>query len=228
VETLHETIAGLFGAELTRVTAPDGELAYEVLPSELLTVAQRLRDEPLLRFEMLVDVAGVDYLTYGEDEWKTNIASTTGFSRGVSHAAAVATGDGRRFAVAYQLLSITHNQRLRLRVWCEDALDPSVDSLTGIWASADWFEREAYDLFGILFRNHPDMRRLLTDYGFIGHPFRKDFPLIGNVEVRYDPAQKRVVYEPVTIEARTLVPRVIRHDNRYDAALRSTPAAGGK
>jgi NADH-quinone oxidoreductase subunit C len=228
VEALAAVIAGLFGEELIRVTAPDGELAYEVRASELLAVTQRLRDEPPLRFEMLMDVAGVDYLGYGEDEWKTEIASTTGFSRGVSHNAAVATGDGRRFAVAYQLLSITHNHRLRLRVWCEDALDPAVESLTGVWASADWFEREAYDLFGILFRNHPDMRRLLTDYGFIGHPFRKDFPLIGNVEVRYDPAQKRVVYEPVSIEPRTLVPRVIRHDNRYDAALISAPPGGGK
>src|ERR1017187_6471144 len=115
--------------------------------------------------------------------------------------------------------SIWHNQRLRLRVWCDEIEDPLVDSLTGIWASADWFEREAFDLFGILFRGHPDLRRILTDYGFIGHPFRKDFPLIGNVEVHYDPQLKRVVYAPVSIEARTLVPRVIRHDNRYDPAL---------
>ena len=116
---------------------------------------------------------------------------------------------------------------LRLRCWCELADEPAIDSVTGVWASADWFEREAFDLFGILFRGHPDLRRLLTDYGFIGHPFRKDFPLIGNVEVRYDPVQKRVVYEPVTIEERTLVPRVIRHDNRYEAALKSVPPATG-
>ncbi|HEY2419319.1 MAG TPA: NADH-quinone oxidoreductase subunit C, partial [Steroidobacteraceae bacterium] len=122
-------------------------------------------------------------------------------------------------AVVSQLLSVTHNQRLRLRVWCEEIEDPVMDSLTAVWASADWFEREAFDLFGILFAGHPDLRRLLTDYGFIGHPFRKDFPLIGNVEVHYDPQLKRVVYAPVSIEPRTLVPRVIRHDNRYDPAL---------
>jgi NADH-quinone oxidoreductase subunit C len=220
VEALAGTINSLFGDQLNSVAAPVGELAYEVRASELLPVAERLRDEPQLRFEMLMDVAGVDYLGYGQEEWKTEVASTTGFSRGVSRGPVVTIGAERRFAVVYQLLSLTHNQRLRLRVWCEDALDPAVDSVTGIWSSADWFEREAYDLFGILFRDHPDLRRLLTDYGFIGHPFRKDFPLIGNVEVRYDPAQKRVVYEPVSIEPRTLVPRVIRHDNRYDAALK--------
>jgi NADH-quinone oxidoreductase subunit C len=125
--------------------------------------------------------------------------------------------------VVSQLLSITHNQRLRMRVWCEELEDPVVDSLTGIWASAEWYEREAFDLFGILFRGHPDLRRILTDYGFIGNPFRKDFPLSGNVEVRYDPQLKRVVYEPVSIEPRTLVPRVIRHDNRYDPALHDLP-----
>jgi len=128
----------------------------------------------------------------------------------------------------YQLLSLTHNRRLRLRCWCEGEEDPAVDSLTGIWASANWFEREAFDLFGILFRNHPDLRRLLTDYGFIGHPFRKDFPLIGNVEVRYDAERKRVVYEPVSIEPRTLVPRVIRRDNRYEEALKSVPTGGAR
>jgi len=129
-------------------------------------------------------------------------------------------GVGQRFAVVYQLLSITHNARLRLRVYCPSDEQPMVDSVCDIWASANWFEREAFDLFGILFKGHPDLRRILTDYGFIGHPFRKDFPLIGNVEVRYDEAKKRVVYEPVTIEPRTLVPRVIRHDNRYEAALK--------
>jgi NADH-quinone oxidoreductase subunit C len=129
----------------------------------------------------------------------------------------------KRFAVTYNLLSVRHNRRLRMRVWCEEIEDPMVDSVTPIWAAADWFEREAFDLYGILFRGHPDLRRLLTDYGFIGHPFRKDFPLIGNVEVRYDPQLKRVVYEPVSIEPRTLVPRVIRHDNRYSPALQDVP-----
>ena len=141
-------------------------------------------------------------------------------SRGVNRgAAAEGRQSGERFAVVVQLLSITHNQRLRLRGFCADDAEPIIDSLVDGWASANWFEREAFDLFGILFRGHPDLRRLLTDYGFIGHPFRKDFPLIGNVEVRYDPAKQRVVYEPVSIEPRTLVPRVIRQDNRYDPAL---------
>jgi NADH-quinone oxidoreductase subunit C len=126
---------------------------------------------------------------------------------------------GTRFAVVVHLLSVAHNRRLRLRAFCADDSEPMIDSLVGIWASANWFEREAFDLFGILFAGHPDLRRILTDYGFIGHPFRKDFPLIGQVEVRYDPAKQRVVYEPVSIEPRTLVPRVIRDDNRYDPAL---------
>ncbi|HUY84291.1 MAG TPA: NADH-quinone oxidoreductase subunit C, partial [Steroidobacteraceae bacterium] len=174
------------------------------------------------RFEVCVDVCGVDYLDYGRTEWKTSGATATGFSRGVARggrADAPAPEPGRRFAVAYHLLSVSLNQRLRLRVYCADDEQPMVDSVTGIWASANWFEREAFDLFGILFRGHPDLRRILTDYGFIGHPFRKDFPLIGNVEVRYDPEKGRVVYEPVTIEPRVLVPRVIRHDNRYDPQL---------
>ena len=129
-----------------------------------------------------------------------------------------AVAPGRRFAVVYHLLSISLNQRLRLRVFCADDAAPMVDSVTGIWAGANWFEREAFDLFGILFKGHPDLRRLLTDYGFIGHPFRKDFPLSGNVEVRYDPEKGRVVYQPVSIDPRVLVPKVIRHDNRYDPA----------
>ena len=195
------------------------EITAEVASAELLAVALLLRDTPALQFAMLIDVAGVDYLDYGATDWRTEEATYTGFSRGVDSAAGHTLRGDRRYAVAYQLLSLTHNRRLRLRVWCEAGDEPAVDSLTGVWASADWFEREAFDLFGIMFRGHPDLRRILTDYGFIGHPFRKDFPLIGNVEVRYDPVQKRVVYEPVTIENRTLVPRVIRRDNRYDPAL---------
>jgi NADH-quinone oxidoreductase subunit C len=134
----------------------------------------------------------------------------------------------RRFAVVYQLLSIAHNQRLSLKVWCDAADEPAVDSLVDVWASANWFEREAYDLFGILFRDHPDLRRILTDYGFIGHPFRKDFPLIGNVEVRYDEAQKKVIYQPVSIEPRILVPRVIRHDERYDPVIGGAASGAAK
>jgi len=179
-----------------------------------------------LRFEMLMDVAGVDFLDYGRAEWQTQAATHSGFSRGVNRGATRAYVPGARYAVVYQLLSITCNTRLRLRAKCEGGDEPIVDSLVGVWASADWFEREAFDLFGILFRGHPDLRRLLTDYGFIGHPFRKDFPLIGNVEVRYDPEKQRVVYEPVTIEPRLTVPRVIRDDNRYAPALKDGRADG--
>jgi len=197
-----------------------GEASFEVAAADLLEVARVLHDDPGLGFDMLIDVAGLDFLDYGRTEWKTQSATGSGFSRGVNRAAGHTLSAGRRYAVAYQLLSVAHNERLRLRVWCEDNEEPAVDSLTGVWASANWFEREAYDLFGIQFRGHADLRRILTDYGFIGHPFRKDFPLIGNVEVRYDPSQGRVVYEPVSIEPRTLVPRVIRDDNRYDPGLK--------
>ena len=209
---------------LTRVTNAVGELTYEVRAAELLKAAAALRDT--LKLEQCMDVCGVDYLEHGRAEWKTENATLSGFSRGVARGMS-SGGDealGRRFAVVYHLLSISRNFRVRLRVFCEDDAHPAVDSVTGIWASADWFEREAFDLFGILFKGHPDLRRILTDYGFIGHPFRKDFPLSGNVEVRYDPEKRRVVYQPVTIEPRTLVPKVIRHDNRYDPQLTNAPA----
>jgi NADH-quinone oxidoreductase subunit C len=202
-----------------------GEITLTLPPATLLQVAQALRDEPDLRFEMLMDVAGVDYLAYGVDEWTTDQATRTGFSRGVEEksfgrfsfedAPPPLKHEGPRFAVVYQLLSISRNERLRLKVYCEDNEAPVVDSVTNVWASANWFEREAFDLYGILFDGHPDLRRILTDYGFIGHPFRKDFPLIGNVEMRYDPEQGRVIYQPVTIEPRVLVPKVIRDDHRY-------------
>jgi NADH-quinone oxidoreductase subunit C len=198
-----------------------------VRPADLLQVATTLRDGAGLKFEMCMDVCGVDYLEHGRAEWKTQQATLSGFSRGVAHGM-TSGGDevpGRRFAVAYHLLSIALNQRLRLKAFCVDDVQPMIDSVTTIWASADWFEREAFDLFGILFKGHPDLRRLLTDYGFIGHPFRKDFPLSGNVEVRYDPEKGRVVYQPVSIEPRVLVPKVIRHDNRYDPALTTAPVA---
>jgi NADH-quinone oxidoreductase subunit C len=206
---------------LLRVPSLPDELCYEVEPSNLKQVALTLRDDPGLCFESLMDLAGVDYMDYAKTEWKTYTASNSGFSRGVNRNAPRAPHDGARFAVAYNLLSVTNNQRLRIRARCEDAEDPIIDSVVDIWPAATWFEREAFDLYGILFTGHPDLRRILTDYGFIGHPFRKDFPLIGNVEVRYDVEKKRVVYEPVSIEPRTLVPRVIRHDNRYDAALKT-------
>jgi NADH-quinone oxidoreductase subunit C len=219
IDELATRIGAVLGDRVRRYGALADEFAIEVAARDLLPVAQMLRDDPQLRFEMLIDLAGVDYLDYGRAEWRTFSATATGFSRGVNRTAPHTLAGNKRFAVVSQLLSVTHNQRLRLRAWCEEIEDPVMDSLTSVWASADWFEREAFDLFGILFPGHPDLRRLLTDYGFIGHPFRKDFPLIGNVEVHYDPQLKRVVYAPVSIEPRTLVPRVIRHDNRYDPAL---------
>ena len=232
LENQAATLLARFGSALERVPSRCGELTFEVPASQLLVVCRALRDEPDWSFEQLVDLTGVDYLDYGRAEWKTESASYSGFSRGrsvyVSRYAEAGGGERteRRFAVVYHLLSVTRNRRLRLRCWCEDAEPPMLDSVERIWKAADWYEREAFDLFGILFRGHPDLRRLLTDYGFVGHPFRKDFPLIGNVEVRYDPAKGRVVYEPVSIAPRTLVPRVIRDDNRYDAALKDPPRHG--
>ena len=222
-------LAGSIEAQLReaaqRLPSLPGDLAYEVKPEALLTVCRTLRDAPELRFEMLMDLAGVDYLHHGRDDWETESATRSGFSRArVARASAPDPAMPGRFAVVYQLLSITHNTRLRLHVKCPDTQEPTVDSVIDVWASANWFEREAFDLFGILFRGHPDLRRLLTDYGFIGHPFRKDFPLIGNVEVQYDPQRKRVVYQPVSIVPRVLVPKVIRHDHRYDPALRDPEA----
>jgi NADH-quinone oxidoreductase subunit C len=172
-----------------------------------------LRDE--FGFEQLMDLCGIDYSTYGQADWDTQQATRSGFSRGVSPAIHQEKPKHySRFAVVYHLLSIQHNQRLRVRAFIDH--DPiRIDSVIPVWSVANWFEREAFDLFGILFDGHPDLRRILTDYGFVGHPFRKDFPVSGNVEMRYDPEKKRVVYEPVSIEPRVLVPRVIRSDNRY-------------
>jgi len=218
---LRERFEGLI--DDCRVTF--GEVTLDIPPAQLLTVAQALRDEESFHFEQLMDVAGIDYLEYGIDEWATQEATSEGFSRGVEKASfgrftfddapAGPRHQGARFAVAYHLLSLRHNRRLRLKVFCADEDFPMVPSVTGIWNSADWYEREAFDLYGIVFDGHPDLRRILTDYGFVGHPFRKDFPLIGHVEMRYDPEQERVIYEPVSIEPRVLVPKVIRQDNRY-------------
>ena len=202
-----------FANDLLDCDCDRGEITLHVVADQLKAVCLRLRDE--YRFEQLMDVCGVDYSEYGGSSWETKQSTEFGFSRavdGIGHSEPV--GDGYRFAVVYHLLSIQHNQRVRVKVRL-DAETPVVESMTDIWNSADWFEREAFDLFGILFNGHKDLRRILTDYGFVGHPFRKDFPLIGNVEMRYDPEKKRVVYEPVSIEPRTLVPRVIRDDNRY-------------
>ena len=211
-------------ARVTGIRA--GIPSLDVQPEKWLEVCRILRDEEVFAFEQLTDLCGVDHLGYGQDEWETESATTGGFSRGVE-----GLGPGRfdwasrpeadtieqRFAVVVHLLSIRNNKRIRLRVFAKDEGMPVLPSLVDIWAAADWYEREAFDLFGIVFEGHPDLRRILTDYGFVGHPFRKDFPLVGNVEMRYDPEKGRVVYQPVSIEPRVLVPKVIRDDSRYSS-----------
>jgi len=195
-----------------------GELTLVVPSEHWPQAAQTLRDHKDFAFAQLTDVCGLDFAAYGKSEWETVEASASGFGRGVERGVELAVDDPRRFAVVYHLLSLVHNRRLRVRVFAEvqaNGEPPMVDSVVGIWPAANWFEREAFDLFGILFRGHPDLRRILTDYGFVGHPFRKDFPISGHVEMRYDPQLGRVVYEPVSIEPRVLVPKVIRTDSRY-------------
>lgn len=223
-ETLASRIDGRFGEQMRRVPSTCGELTYELDKDDLIEIATALRNEADFGFEMLMDVCGVDYLSYGSDEWKTNDATDSGYSRGVEREPVILDEadefDPRRFAVVYHLLSLQHNFRLRLRTYTGKSNPPIVKSVVDIWNGANWFEREVFDLFGVLFEGHPDLRRILTDYGFIGHPFRKDFPLSGNVEVSYDADEGRVVYKPVSIEPRTLVPRVIRDDNRYSAELK--------
>ncbi len=224
IEDLSTRLTATFGDRLQSHVVAHGEVTIEVSPADLVSVCTTLRDDPELAFDQLIDICGVDYLDYGQVEWQT--ASSTGFSRGVEPVAGArlrfgdekTTGDSERprFAVVYHLMSIEQNHRLRVRAYCEDETMPVVPSVIDIWPSANWFEREAFDLFGILFENHPDLRRILTDYGFVGHPFRKDFPLVGHVEMKYDESQKRVVYQPVSIEPRVLVPRVIRDDARFD------------
>jgi NADH-quinone oxidoreductase subunit C len=221
--SLAGRLVARFGDTLSRVDSVRGETTVELAPADLLAVATALRDEAEFRFGELIDVCGVDYLGYRQVEWDTEDVSATGFSRGVEgQAQGRFSWDERphpphiprRFASVVHLLSIAHNRRLRLRAFCADDTMPVVPSLTGLWPGANWFEREAFDLYGIIYEGHPDLRRILTDYGFVGHPFRKDFPLIGNVEVRYDPEQQRVIYEPVTsVVPRVLVPRVIRDDS---------------
>ncbi len=223
LEKLRERL----GERVERYTRAVDVAVLEVRPEHWLEVARMLRDDPDFAFAQLIDLCGVDHLGYGSSEWDVGSATYEGFSRGVE-----GLGPGRfrwaerpggtnvpnRFAVVVQLLSLQHNRRLRLRCYAPDDELPVVPSLTGIWPVANWYEREAFDLFGIVFEGHPDLRRILTDYGFIGHPFRKDFPLIGTVEVRYDPEKGRVVYEPVSIEPRVTVPRVVRRDSRYEQA----------
>jgi NADH-quinone oxidoreductase subunit C len=198
------------------------EVTLTVPCDDLHAVMQLLREKRALAFEQCIDICGVDNAAYGQSEWVTSKAANSGFGRGASRE--VPEMDPKnRFAVVYHLLSVTRNVRLRVKTFL-DADRPIVDSVIDIWATANWFEREAFDLFGILFRGHPDLRRILTDYGFIGHPFRKDFPLIGRVEMRFDAEQGRVIYEPVSIEPRTLVPRVIREDGRYEAGWKPEPS----
>lgn len=206
-----------FASSIERCTEAFGEVTIEVSVKNYKTLCQGLKEHPDFQFEQLMDLCGVDYSSYGESEWATDSTSTSGFSRGVEQGEdiqQVKAWEQSRYAVVVHLLSLKYNRRLRLRTFAE-AEPPVVDSVNDIWAAANWFEREAFDLFGILFDGHPDLRRILTDYGFIGHPFRKDFPLSGNVEMRYDAKQGRVIYEPVNIKPRTLVPRVIREDSRY-------------
>ncbi len=223
-ETLAARIDERFGEQMTRVKSICGELTYELDKDDLVGIATALRNEGDFGFEMLMDVCGVDYLSFGSVEWTTESATGSGYSRGVEREPVILDEADefppKRFAVVYHLLSLHHNMRLRLRVFTGVNNPPVVRSVVDIWNSANWFEREAFDLFGILFDGHPDLRRILTDYGFIGHPFRKDFPLIGNVEVIYDADKGRVAYQPVSIEERTLVPRVIRDDNRYSDDLK--------
>ncbi len=225
-QLLAESLRTVFADRLDSVVVKFNEVTLEVSADRLLEVATELRDNEQFQFNQLLDVCGVDYSQFGQVEWQTDHASHAGFGRGVD--ASTSTGrlrfgddlesvsaQGRRFAAVYHLLSYQKNHRLRLRVYAEDDDFPVLPTVIDVWSSADWYEREAFDLFGILFSDHPDLRRILTDYGFVGHPFRKDFPMIGNVEMRYDPEKKRVVYEPVTIEPRVLVPKVKRDDNRY-------------
>ena len=236
--TLGQRLTAHFGDKIAAVHEFEGETTLDVLPENWLALARALRDDDAFHYELLIDVCGVDYLSYGQVEWDTTDVSSQGFSRGVegegpgrfdwSHRPRSGVGH-KRFAAVAQLLSVKNNSRLRLRAYCQDDAFPVVPSLTSVWAGANWFEREAFDLFGILFEGHPDLRRILTDYGFVGHPFRKDFPLIGNVEVRYDEVQQRVIYEPVTsVVPRVLVPRTVRHDSRYDQAQAEQGARSGQ
>ena len=187
LETLRPALATALGERIRKETLERGQLTLDIDGADFLDAAKRLRDDPALAFSELIDLVGVDYLGYSG--W-----------------------DGKRYAIVYILLSIKHNWRVRLRLFCAEDEFPGVESVIGVWPSANWYEREAFDLYGIVFRGHPDLRRILTDYGFAGHPFRKDFPIYGTVEMRYDPEQKRVVYQPVTIEPREIVPRVTRED----------------
>jgi len=190
LETLQAALTAQLGDRVVKLERAFGELTLTVAAANYIDAALLLRDHPELKFEQLVDLCGVDYSSYRDVPW-----------------------DGLRYCVVSHLLSLTNNWRLRLKVFCVSDDVPQIASLTDVWSAANWYERECFDLFGVVFDGHLDLRRLLTDYGFIGHPFRKDFPVSGTVEMRYDPEQKRVIYQPVTIEPREITPRVIREDN---------------
>ena len=223
-EDIKTRITTCFENRVNFIESSCNELIFELQCEDLIDVAKELKTNENMMFEQLTDLCGVDYLTYGVDEWTTKSATSSGFSRGVSRQSVILddadTFDDKRFAVIYNLLSIKHNSRIRLRVYTGDKNPPIVPSVASIWSSANWLERETFDLYGILFEGHPDLRRILTDYGFVGHPFRKDFPLSGNVEIHYDEKKKKIAYKPVSIEPRTLVPRVIRQDNRYSDEIK--------
>lgn len=218
-QLLHTKVTAEFPDSEIKITVATGDLTLECSHDLLLQICTFLKADTLLDFAMLLDVCGVDYLHYGKSEWQTEIATQSGFSRAVvdeaSDVPATKLQPPHRFAVVYHLLSLTNNQRVRLKTYALGE-PPTVESLTALWPSANWFEREVFDLFGIHFSNHPDLRRILTDYDFVGHPLRKDFPLQGHVERTYDKAKSAVVYQPVTIENRVLVPKVIRDDSRYN------------
>jgi NADH-quinone oxidoreductase subunit C len=225
-QLLADSLSSALGDRIESTIVEFNEVTLEVSANHLIDVATELKDNEHFCFQQLVDLCGVDYSQLGQTEWQTEDASRAGFGRGVDASTSMGRlqfGDelesvsikGKRFAAVYHLLSYNKNHRVRLRVFAEDDDFPVIPTITEVWSSAAWYEREAFDLFGILFSGHEDLRRILTDYGFVGHPFRKDFPMIGNVEMRYDPEKGRVVYEPVTIEPRVLVPRVKRSDHRY-------------
>ena len=213
-DALVEAITEAFAGQGCEVVHRLDEVTLTVPRDKLIEIAGVLKTDARFGFEQLIDACGVDYSHYGKSEWVTTASSSSGYGRGVTRAETSAEGGATRYAVVYHLLSVAKNQRLRVRVFIDDEY-PVVDSVVAIWSAADWFEREAFDLYGILFDGHPDLRRILTDYGFMGHRVGKEFPLEGQVEMRYDPEKQRVVYEPVKIESRTLVPKVIREDNRY-------------
>ncbi len=225
---LTSDLQNAFAATLQSIENQFDELTIVVKSDDLLNVLSQLNKSNEFEFDQLIDLAGIDYLEFGSDEWNTESVSSSGFSRGVEKssfgrftfddAKQNTDMDSPRYAVVYHLLSVNNNHRLRVKAFCVDNNLPIFPSVTSIWSSANWYEREAFDLFGIVFEGHPDLRRILTDYGFTGHPFRKDFPLIGHVEVRYDPDQKRVIYQPVSIEPRINVPKVIREDHRFIAS----------